>query len=352
MTSKHILVINPGSTSTKLAFFQNDQKLEQENIKLEAKAAKMPLWDQFESRLETVRNFIRIHRINKLDAVSGRGGLLKPVSRGTYAVNDIMIKDARKGIQGRHASNLGCALAEQIARQWQSKAYIVDPVCVDEMEPLARYSGHPLLVRKALSHALNIGAVTTKRAKELKKGVHETRFVVVHMGGGISVAAVKGGHIIDVNDAAGDGPFTPERSGSLPMQQFTDLCFSGQYTKENVKQMIMGNGGLKAYLGTSDVVQIEKSIRGGDETASEIVDAMIYQISKEIAAMGCVLYGKVDNIILTGGLTNSMHLVESISKRTEFIAPIVTYAGEFEMEALALGVWRVLIGKEDPKEYK
>ncbi|MBN1466301.1 butyrate kinase [candidate division KSB1 bacterium] len=349
-TTRHILVINPGSTSTKVALFEDERTMAEENIRLADETAKLELWEQFAPRLQTIIDFIQNNKVATLAAVAGRGGLLKPLRRGTFLVNDAMLRDARLGLQGQHAANLGCALAHEIARQWGCDAYIVDPVCVDELTPLARYSGHPLIQRRALSHVLNIRASAIRRAAELNKDVQETRFIIAHLGGGISVAAVRGGQIIDVNDAASDGPFTPERSGSLPMQQFIDLCFSGQYSMAEMKKMIMGNGGLQAYLGTSNVSQIEAQINDGDARAREVFAAMIYQIAKEIGGMSCVL-GQVDDIILTGGLTNSRLLVEQLTARIRHLAPVITYVGEFEMEALAQGVLRVLNGSENVQIY-
>jgi butyrate kinase len=346
----HILVINPGSTSTKVALFENEYNVAEQNVRLADETTHLALWDQFGPRLATITDFIQSHKVTRLDAVAGRGGLLKPLRQGTFLVNNTMLQDARRGVQGQHASNLGCALAYEIARQWHCNAYIVDPVCVDELTPLARYSGHPLIQRRSLSHVLNIRACAIKRANELNKDLKETRFIIAHLGGGISVAAVQGGHIIDVNDAASDGPFTPERSGSLPMQQFADLCFSG-YSKAEIKKMIMGEGGLRAYLDTSDVSHIEACINAGDTKAREVFTAMIYQIAKEIGAMTTVL-GGADNIILTGGLTNSNLLLEQLTARIRFIAPVITYVGEFEMEAMAQGVLRVLNGTENVQFYK
>lgn len=347
----NILVVNPGSTSTKVALFADDAKVAQENIQLDEDIARLALWDQFDSRLETIERFVQKQRIDQLHAIVGRGGLIRPVSRGTFIINETMLHDARTGLQGQHASNLGCALAYHLAEKWACPSFIVDPVCVDEMEPLARYSGHPVITRKALSHALNIGAVINKRAKELGKNSKETNFVVAHLGGGITVAAVKGGRLIDVNNAAADGPFSPERSGTLPMLQFVDLCFSGDYSKDQVKRLVMGDGGLKAYLGTADVKQIEENIQNGDSRASEVFDAMCYQIAKEIGAMSSVLSGQIDNIILTGGLAHSQRLVDCLEKRIRFIAPLHLYPGEFEMEALALGALRVLAGDEKANDY-
>jgi butyrate kinase len=346
-----IATINPGSTSTKVALFDDENPFAQENLRLDDKNAQKDLWDQFEYRLAVVQEFLVDQNVDCLDAAVGRGGLLKPVKSGTYKVNETMLHDARTGLQGQHASNLGCALAFEVARQYHCPAFIVDPVSVDEFESLARYSGHPLIERRALAHTLSIRATAFRAAEELNFNIKNSRFIVAHMGGGISVAAVKNGRIIDVNDAASAGPFSPERSGSLPMQQFIDLCYSGTYTENQVRKMVMGEGGLVAYLGTSDFCQIEEKIASGDRDAEQVFDAMIYQMAKEIGGISCVFNGEVDAIILTGGLVNSRRVIESLQPKIRFIAPILVFAGELEMSALAQGALRVLNGMEKAQDY-
>jgi butyrate kinase len=350
-----ILVINPGSTSTKVALFAGHSKLTEESLShSQAELAQSPgIWGQFTLRLSAIQNFLTENKIHpsSLAAVVGRGGLLKPLMRGTYLVNQAMIEDAHRGVQGEHVSNLGCALAEEITKSAGCPAYIVDPVSVDEFEPLARYSGHPLIERRALSHALNLRAAAIWAAEQIGVNDEESNFVVAHLGGGISIAPIKGGRIIDVNDASSDGPFSPERSGGLPLQPFIDLCFSGQYTRAEMQKLVMGKGGLVAYLGTHDVKEIEARIDKGDQKAGEVFSAMAYQIAKEIAAMFSVLCGEVKAIVLTGGLAKSERLVNEISRRVEFIAPVLIMAGELEMEAMAAGVLRVLQGKEMARDY-
>ncbi|NIA30683.1 MAG: butyrate kinase [Actinobacteria bacterium] len=350
-----ILAINPGSTSTKVALFKNSRIIAQENIQHESKiiSSFAGLWEQFDFRINSINAFLRknAEKFEKLSAVVGRGGLLKPLSRGTYLVDDAMIDDARKGIQGEHVSNLGCALADEIARRYNCPAYVVDPVSVDEFNPLARYSGHPLILRRSLSHALNLRASAIWAAEKIGKKIDRCNFVVAHLGGGISVAPVQGGKVIDVNDASSDGPFSPERTGGLPLKPFIELCFSGQYDQQQMKRMVMGEGGLEAYLGTSDVREIESRIEKGDDKALEVFNAMAYQIAKEIAAMASVLCGQVDGIVLSGGLANSKRLMAEIKKRIDFIASIFIFAGELEMEAMAAGVLRVLRGDEKLKNY-
>jgi butyrate kinase len=349
-TESMILVINPGSTSTKVALFSGLNKMAEDTLLhgREELARFTTLWDQFDFRLQAIQDFLA--RINlpafSLQAVVGRGGLLKPLRRGVYRVDENMIKDARAAVQGEHVSNLGCALAKEISVLYGGEPFVVDPVSVDEFEPMAGYSGHPLIPRRALSHALNLRAAAIWAAEKLAIDAEQNNFIVAHLGGGISIAPIKNGRIIDVNDASSDGPFSPERSGGLPLQPLVELCFSGHYTKDQVRQMIMGKGGLVAYLGTHDAREIEVRIKSGDKKAAEIYGAMAYQIAKEIGAMAAVLQGKVKAVVLTGGLAFSQVLVGMISKYVEFIAPIITIPGELELEAMAAGAWRALTGKE------
>ena len=350
-----ILVVNPGSTSTKVGLFTGKKKVSEENLvhSREELARYQSLWDQFDYRTDLVIEFLNRQNLKafSLDAVAGRGGMLKPLSRGTYVVDETMIEDARRGVQGQHSSNMGCAIAQKIAQLYGCVAFIVDPVSVDEFDVLARYSGHPRIARRSLSHALSLRAAAIWAAESMKMDPNKRNFIVAHLGGGISIAPVKGGHIIDVNDASSDGPFSPERTGSLPLQPFIDLCFSGEFTKKEVQQMVMGKGGLLAYLGTTDAREIERRIAAGDSTAGEVFAAMAYQIAKEIAAMASVLCGEVAAIVLTGGLARSALLVDLISTRIKFIAPIKVIPGELEMEALAAGALRVLTGQEKARRY-
>ena len=351
-TEPLILVINPGSTSTKVALFHGDEKIESREIRHDPwKGAE--LWDQFEPRAAAVETFLQsaLPPGRDLQAVAGRGGLLKPLKRGTYRVNGSMIEDCRRNVQGAHVSNLGAALAGAIARRYGCPAYTVDPVSVDEFEPLAYYSGHPLIPRRSLSHALNLRAAALRAAGQLELDADRSAFVVVHMGGGISVAPVQGGRVIDVNDASSAGPFSPERSGSLPLMPVIDLCFSGQYSIDQIKRMIMGRGGMKAYLGTSDLAKVECRIESGDEKALVVLRAMAYQIAKETGAMATVLRGQVDAVVLTGGLAHSERLIQELKSRIAFIAPVLVYPGEMELEAMAGGVLRVLRGREQALTY-
>jgi len=350
-----ILAINPGSTSTKIALYENEAPKFQSNLLHSPDdLARYPtVWDQYEFRLTAVRSELGAWNIglHQLDAVVGRGGLLRPVEGGIYRVNQRMLQDARANLQGEHVSNLGCALAYEIGRDRNAPAFVVDPVSVDEFEPLARYSGHPLIERKALAHALNIHAVARRASTAFGKKLEETNFIVAHLGGGISIAPVRGGRIIDVNDASSDGPFSPERTGGLPLQQFISLCFSSKYSEAEMRKLVMGNGGLRAYLGTSDATEVEQRIAQGDKKAHEVYEAMAYQIAKEIGAMATVLSGRVDAIIISGGLANSTMLVRWIRERVSFIAPVIIMPGEDEMQAMAAAALRVLLGEEEARDY-
>ncbi len=346
-----ICAINPGSTSTKTAIFKNDTKIAQNSITHHFPACMKSMWDQFDHRLSDIQHFIETKKLPRLDAVVGRGGLLRPVQRGVYIIDETLLHDARKGVQGEHPSNMGAELAHKVAGQWNCPAFVVDPVSVDEFEPIARYSGHPFIERRALSHALNIGAAANWSAQKQGIELQKSRYIVGHLGGGISIAAVKGGRIIDVNDASSAGPFSPERSGSLPMQQFLDLCFSGKYTKQQLQKMLMGEGGLVAYLGTHDLRRVEEMIRNGDRTAKKVFEAMIYQIAKEIAGMVAVFSRRPDGIALTGGLTHSQMLLRGLERRVSFLAPILVFKGELEMEAMANSALDVLSGKKRSKRY-
>ncbi|CUU03989.1 butyrate kinase, partial [Candidatus Kryptobacter tengchongensis] len=343
------------STSTKVAIFEDENQVDLKVLRHspEELSKFKTLWEQFDFRLKIILEFLNENGLRPTDfsAVVGIGGLLRPVKGGTYLVNEKMLEDARNNFQGEHPSNLGCALAYEIAKIGNVEAFTVDPVSVDEFEPLARYSGHPLIQRRSLSHALNIHATARLASEKIGKRYEEANFVVAHLGGGISVCPVKGGKIIDANDASSDGPFSPERTGGLPLQPFITLCFSGKYTEQEMRKLVMGKGGLVAYLGTNDASEIERRIKEGDAYAREVYEAMAYQIAKEIGAMATVLKGDVDAVVLTGGLANSKMLVDWITERVSFIAPVIVFPGEDEMRALAMGALRVLRGEEKAKEY-
>lgn len=287
----------------------------------------------------------------RLPPLSGLAGYSVQLRGEMYVINERMIADARSNIQGEHSSNLGCTLASELARDLGCPSYVVDPVSVDEFECLARYSGHPLIQRRSLSHALSIHAAARRAAQELDLSLVNSSFVIAHLGGGISIAPVLGGKIIDANDASSDGPFSPERTGGLPLQPFISMCFSGKYNEHEMRSMVMGKGGMVAYLGTNSMEEIENRIERGDRVAREVHEAMAYQIAKEIGAMATVLHGGVHAVVLTGGLAASHRLTSLINDRVQFIAPVLVYAGDDEMKALALGALRVLQGIEKAKDY-
>ena len=346
-----LCAINPGSTSTKIGIFKNRTKLTETVLSHSREEINSfpDVWAQYEFRLEAIQDLLSQYDYS-YSAIIGRGGLLKPLSRGTYQINDAMIQDAREGKRGQHVSNLGCALAAAVAQEYSAKAFVVDPVSVDEFHDLARFSGHPLIERRALSHALNLRAAAIKASEQLDIDLDSSRFVVAHMGGGISIAALLNGRIIDVNDASSDGPFSPERTGGLPLQPFIDLCFSGKYEKKDIKKMVMGEGGLIAYLGSNDMQEIERKIENGDQFAARVVSAMVYQICKEIGAMHSVLDNQSDAIVLTGGLAFSGRITEPIIKKFDN-QEIFIYPGQDELEAMALGALRVLSGQESVLPY-
>lgn len=350
-----ILVINPGSTSTKVALFENNKLCFDETIRhYPFELQKFgKIWDQYEFRKSHILDLLERHKIvrDSLDAVVARGGLFKPLEGGTYRVSQRMIQDARMATYGEHASNLGCILAYGIAWVVNVPAYVVDPPSVDEMNPLARYSGMPELPRTSIVHALNIHATARLAAKKLKKRYKETRFVVAHIGGGTSITAVKEGRIIDCSHGLSGGPFTPARAGSLPVVELVELAYSEKYTLEELKRRLVGKGGLVAYLGTHNAEEVEKRIKEGDEEAKEVYQAMAYQIAKEIGAMAAVLKFNLDAVVLTGGLAHSDILTRWIKKTVKKMAKVLVFPGEDELEALALGALRVLSGEEDVIEY-
>ena len=290
--------------------------------------------------------------VNSLDAIVGRGGMLRPIPGGTYEVTDKLLEDLKFGVSGQHASNLGGILAHEIAKEVGIKSFIVDPVVVDELQDIARISGMPELPRRSIFHALNQKAVAKRYAKENNKKYDELNLVVVHMGGGVSVAAHKNGQVIDVNNTLdGDGPFSPERAGSVPVGDLVKLCFSGKYTESEVYSKIVGKGGYVAYLNTNDVRDVLKAIEEGDNHAKLIFDAFIYQISKAIGEMSVVLKGKVDTIILTGGIAYSPVVINAIKENVNWISNLTVYPGEDELLALAQGAIRVLDEEEEAREY-
>ncbi len=351
-----ILTINPGSTSTKIAIFDNEKLVLEETLRHSAEEIGKfeKLFDQYEFRKNIILEILNEKGINitKLSAVVGRGGLLKPIAGGTYSVNEKMLEDLKVGVLGEHASNLGGVIANEIASQLNIPAFIVDPVVVDEMEEIARLSGMPELERKSIFHALNQKAVARRAAKELEKNYEDLNFIVAHLGGGVSVGAHKKGRVIDVNNALdGEGPLSPERSGGLPVGDLAKMCFSGKYTLADIKKKIKGNGGLVAYLGTNSGIEIEKRIKNGDKEAELAFKAMAYQVAKEIGSCATVLEGEVDGVILTGGIAYGKDFVKWVTDRVQFISKVFVYPGEDELIALAQGGLRVLRGEEEAQIY-
>lgn len=351
-----ILVINPGSTSTKIGVFDNETCIFEKTIRHDVdEVAKFNrVIDQYDFRKKVILDQLDHEGINisKLSAVCGRGGLLRPIEGGTYEVNASMLKDLRLGYNGEHASNLGGIIANEIASGLNISAYIVDPVVVDEFEDIARLSGVPEIPRKSIFHALNQKAVARRASRDIGKAYDQVNLIITHMGGGITVGAHKNGKVIDVNNGLhGDGPFSPERAGTVPAGDLVALCYSGQYYRDEMMKKLVGQGGLMAYLQTSDAVEVENRIENGDKEAIDTYEAMAYQIAKEIGSMSAVLEGKVDAIIMTGGLAYGKAFVEMISKRIDWIADTIVYPGENELQALTEGTLRVLRLEETPKIY-
>ncbi|WP_240259498.1 butyrate kinase [Clostridium perfringens] len=352
-----LLIINPGSTSTKIGVYEGEKEVLEETLRHSAKEILKydTIFDQLDFRKEVILKVLKEKGIdiNELDAVVGRGGMLKPIEGGTYEVNEAMVEDLKVGVQGPHASNLGGILSNEIAKEIGKRAFIVDPVVVDEMEEVARLSGVPELPRKSKFHALNQKAVAKRYAKEHNTSYEDVNLIVVHMGGGVSVGAHKKGRVIDVNNALdGDGPFSPERAGGVPSGELLEMCFSGKYSKEEVYKKLVGKGGFVAYANTNDARDLIKLSQEGDEKGSLIFNAFIYQIAKEIGSMAVVLDGEVNAIVLTGGIAYSDYVTNAINKKVKWIAPMVVYGGEDELLALAQGAIRVLDGVEEAKIYK
>lgn len=359
MNKSLILVINPGSTSTKIAIFDEESnKLYQNNIKHSAEELSpfSKITDQFSFRKEIIINELKQNNfdLNKIKVIMGRGGLLNPIPSGMYEVNELMIEHLTKSINGEHASNLGALIANDISKSIpDSKAFIADPVVVDELQDVARIAGHSLFKRISVFHALNQKAIAKTHAKAQNTNYEDLNLIVVHLGGGISVGAHCKGKVIDVNDALnGEGPFSPERSGTLTAGQLVDVCFSGKYSKEEIKKMITGKGGLVSYLNTNDAQLVEKKVIEGDQYATLIYHAMAYQVAKEIGASAAVLKGEVDAILLTGGIAYDKIFVDWIKEHVSFIAPIFVYPGEDEMSALASYGISFLKGEVNINTYK
>lgn len=354
--SYKLLIINPGSTSTKIGVYEDEREILEETLRHSSdEIGKYPtIVDQLDFRKDVILKVLEEKNfdIKTLNAVVGRGGMLKPIPGGTYEVTDALVEDLKKGVQGQHASNLGGILAKEIGNELNVPSFIVDPVVVDELEEVARISGVPELPRKSKFHALNQKAVAKRFGKESGKGYENLNLIVTHMGGGVSVGAHKKGKVVDVNNALdGDGPFSPERAGGVPVGDLVKMCFSGKYSEKEVYSKLVGKGGCVAYLNTNDFRDVLKLAGEGNKEAQLIYDAFIYQVAKEIGAMATVLEGNVDKIILTGGMAYSEKVVGDITKRVGWISEVKTYPGEDELLALAQGAIRVLDGEEKAKEY-
>ncbi len=350
------LIINPGSTSTKIGVFEDETLLFEETLRhsTEEIAQYASIVDQKDFRKNIIINLLKEKDfdINSLNMIVGRGGMLKPIPGGTYAVSDALLEDLKIGVQGQHASNLGGILAREIGDSIGVPSYIVDPVVVDELMPEARLSGVPELPRISVFHALNQKAVAKRYAKEAGKAYDSLNLIVVHMGGGVSVGAHKAGKVIDVFNALdGDGAFSPERAGGVPSGALIKLCFSGKYSEKEIYKKICGNGGFNAYVNTNDMRDVAKMVDGGDEHAKLVRDAFILQVAKDMGSMACVLEGKVDQIIITGGIAYDKYVVSQLKERAGWIAPVTVYPGEDELLALVQGGLRVLNGEEKAMEY-
>ena len=353
-----ILVINPGSTSTKMAVFDDEKPVLLRNIvhSPEELSHFDDVLQQQDFRRQLVLDELdSVGMPLSFDAVIGRGGLVKPLEGGVYEINELMLRDTHSGIAlHNHACNLGCLIAYEIAAQIPGcRAFIADPGVVDELNDYARISGSPLMNRICIWHALNQRAIARRYADEIGRSYEELNLIVCHMGGGISVAAHDHGRAVDANNALdGEGPFSPERAGSLPAADLIRLCFSGKYTEKQLLRRIAGKAGLNAHLGTNDVKEIVRRIEDyGDEHARLILDAMIYHVAKAIAADAAVLCGQVDAVLLTGGLARSEYVMSRLRQRIDFLAPIRCFPGEDEMEALALNALDVLRGRREAREY-
>ena len=351
-----ILAINPGSTSTKVALYDEERPLLELTLRHSTEElAQFPnVIDQLDWRRGLILSALREKefKLRDLSAVIGRGGLIRPIPAGVYEVNSRMRYDLRNA-RMKHACNLGGLLAAQIAHMAGVKAYIADPPVVDEMEDVARITGMPMCQRKSIFHALNQKATARLHCKRAGFDYEEVNLIVAHMGGGISVAAHRRGKIIDVNNALdGDGPFAPDRAGSIPSSELIKACFSGKYSKEELLKFVSSKGGLVAYLGTNSVIQVMERIAQGDQRARKVLDAMCYNISKQIGAMAATLCGDVQGILLTGGIAYNEPVVEYIRQRCGFIAPVTVYPGENEHEALVQNALVVLRGQITPSVYQ
>ena len=351
-----VLAINQGSTSTKIAVYVDERAewvrcVSHSDAEMELYRGR-PILDQLEFRRAAIENELTAagYPLEGFDAIAGRGGLMRPIASGTYRVNEAMLADLRVAAHGEHASNMGAFLAQSMAAKSDALACVVDPVSVDEYSDRARISGTALAERHSLSHALNIKAVAKRFARERGRRYADLRLVIGHLGSGISVSAHEGGRMVDVNLAGQEGPMSTERSGGLQWFSVVQLCFSGRYTQEGMYNALFREGGIYSYLGTKDLREVENRIAAGDAKAALIFDAMVYQVGKEIGAMAAALNGRIDALLLTGGMARSERLIAALRAAIDWIAPVVLYPGEDELQALAEGALRVLRGEEEARE--
>jgi len=351
-----ILVINPGSTSTRISFFEDKKQVVKRKISHDRKEiSRFPsLLDQREFREKVILNIIKDegYTMDKFNAIAARGGILKSLPSGTYTVNKKMVNYLKYETPVQHASNLAAIIAYNLSKRYDIPAYIVDPVSVDEFDDVARICGMPDIQRRSLDHPLNLKAVARRCAKRLGKPYEELNLITVHLGGGISVIAHRKGKMIDGNNTNDEGPFTPGRAGEVPVGALVEAVYSGKYTYEELYSSLVENGGMVAYLGTNDLKEAMRRFKKGEEKAKLVLKAMVYQISKEIYAMSAVLKGRIDAIAITGGMAYETYIVNSIREYIPNFAPVLVFPGEMEIEALALGVLRVLKGEEKAKVYK
>ncbi len=349
-----ILAVNPGATSTKIGVFDNNKPVFTENIKHNDELLNKfdSIFDQLPMRLEGVLEFLKGKniKIEELDGIVGRGGPIRPLSSGTYLVDDRMVEILKTEYKVAHPSLLGGIMAKAIADKISKKAYIVDPVSVDEMEDVARFSGFPGIERISLAHALNLKAAARAAATSLNKKYEEISLVVVHMGSGTSISAHKNGRMIDVENPADEGPFSIDRTGTLPISGVIKAAFSGKYDEKSLKKLFTKEGGIKAYLDTTDGIEIENRIEVGDKKTQLVYDALIYQTAKTIGAYTTVLNGEFEAIVLTGGLAKSDYIIDELKKRISFLGKIMIFPGEDELESLTMGSTRVLKGEEEAKK--
>lgn len=350
--TEQLLVINPGSTSTKIALYEGDRQVLGQDLEHSDAAGYAAVMDQYDMRLKAIEAFLAENRcdISKLSAVVGRGGMLLPLRSGAYRVNQVMIDRLRNNPVSHHESNLGALLAVAIARKAGVEAYIYDSVRVDELDDVARVTGYPEIRRISATHTLNSRGMCIELAEQEGRRYQDMNFIVAHMGGGISINVHRQGRMVEVV-SDDEGPFSPQRAGAVPCRQLVEMCYSGQYSLEDIKRRQSRTGGLMGYLGTDDTREVERRAQSGDRQALLVYRAMAYQVARAIGSLAPVVKGRVDYIVLTGGIAKSQMFTGWIKEMVEFIAPVRIMPGEREMRSLALGILRVLRGEERAREY-